>query len=35
MQEAGMEKTNIVGILAKTAVCTELPVILQKIIATP
>jgi DNA-binding NtrC family response regulator len=35
MQEAGMAKTNIVGILAKTAVCTELPGMLQKIIATP
>jgi DNA-binding NtrC family response regulator len=34
MQESGMEKTNIVGILAKTAVCTELPGMLQKIFTT-
>ncbi len=32
-QEAGMEATNIVATLSKVAVCTELPALLEKIVA--
>lgn len=31
MQEKGMDKTNISAVLAKTAVCTKLPGMLEKI----
>lgn len=31
MQEEGMEKTNITAVLVKTAVCVELPEIINKI----
>ncbi len=35
MQEEGMEKTNISAILAKTAVCSELPQMLDSIFSGP
>ena len=33
MQEEGMESTNIAAVLAKTSVCTQLPAMVEEILA--